>query len=80
MNPENLKIIKKRFEKDFKHYKANLEKKLNKDEVNLMLHAYCMGYCEMVNYVSEDVGSMYLVDPVLEKISELSPLIKHKFE
>ena len=71
---------KDRFEKDFKHYKSGLEKKLNKDEVNLMLHAYCIGYCEMINHVNEDVDGMYLVNPVLEKITELNPLIKHKFD
>jgi DNA-binding XRE family transcriptional regulator len=63
---------KERFERDFEHYKNGLQQNLNEREVTLMLHSYCMGYCEMINHVNEDVDGMYLVNPVLEKISELS--------
>ena len=74
------KMKKEKFKKDFEYYKAKLQSKLDNDTVNLMLLAYCMGYCDMVNHVNEDVDGMYLVDPVLDKISELSPLVKHRFD
>ena len=70
----------KKFNNDYEYYKSNLEKSLNVDSVNLMLHAYCMGYLELSNHLSEEFDSSLIINPALEKISELNPLISHLFE
>lgn len=66
------------FESNFQYYKGNLSKSLNENTVNLMLHAYCMAYCDL----SSIVGTEFHIDidPVLEKITELSPLIADNFD
>jgi len=69
-----------RFEKDFKEYEEKLKGSLSDDKVNLMMFAYCMGYCDMVGHINEDTDGMYLIDPVLEKILELTPLISNQFK
>jgi hypothetical protein len=72
--------MKSKIESDFEFYKNNLSKKLDEKSVNLMLHAYCMGYLEMAIKVSGDTEYLSsVVNPILEKISELGPSIKEYF-
>lgn len=68
-----------KFNSDYELYKNSLSIKIDTDTVNLMLHAYCMGYIELTNHLSEEFDSIINIDPVLDKINELNPLIKDKF-
>lgn len=68
-----------KFNKDFEFYKKNLSKKLDERTVTLMLHAYCMGYCELSNHLNEEFETMIMINPVLDKITELGPKIKQYF-
>ncbi len=62
-----------RFNEDYEYYKSNLEQAIeDKREVNQALRSYCMGYCDMINHINTDMDGMYLIDPVLDKITELS--------
>lgn len=73
-------VNKEKFNSDFELYKNRLSQKLDENTVNLMLHAYCMGYCDTVNHVQEHTETLYLINPVLDKITELSKLVNHNFE
>lgn len=68
-----------KFNQDFDLYKSNISKKLNESQVNLMLHAYCMAYCDLAQNVFSEKDVYIDLDPVLEKISELNPLVSSNF-
>lgn len=68
-----------KFEKDLKDYKEKLSKKLDEQTVNLMLHAFCMGYCQLSTELNEEFGAYIDLDPVFDKINELNPLITDIF-
>lgn len=65
----------KKFNEDFEFYKSNLQKSHDEKTVDLMLQAYCMGYCEMSNHYFEEFDEAMNINPVLDKISELSKII-----
>jgi hypothetical protein len=67
-----------KFNKDFEFYKNNLLKVHDGKITNLMLHAYCMGYCELSNHLNEEFDSNIIVDPVLDKILELNEKLYEK--
>ena len=75
-----IRIKKESFEQDLEFYKNNLSKELDKDSVNLMLHAYCMGHCNMAGHIFNHFNTYIDVDVVLETIKNLNPLIRHKFQ
>ncbi len=65
-----------KFNKDVEFYEKRLLEKYNKHETRLMLRSYCMGYCELANHLNEDFDTMLMINPVLEKITELSKKLK----
>ena len=69
----------KKFNDDFNYYKSNLSKSFDEKTVNLMLHAYCIGYCEMSNHYFEEFDEAIDINPVLDKINEaLAPEIEKR--
>jgi len=68
-----------KFEKDLKDYKEKLSKKLDENTVNLMLHSFCMGYCQLSNELNEEIEAYIDLNPVFEKITELSKKVNHNF-
>tara|TARA_B100002049_G_scaffold179327_1_gene136320 strand:+ start:104 stop:325 length:222 start_codon:yes stop_codon:yes gene_type:complete len=68
-----------KFEKDLKDYEQKLSKKLDENTVNLMLHSFCMGYCQLSNELNEEFGAYIDLNPVFDKITELSKKINHNF-
>lgn len=71
---------KNKFNQDFEEYKRRLSSKLDEKTVNLMLHAFCMGYCQLSTELNEEFDSYIDLNPVFDKINELSILIKEFFE
>lgn len=69
-----------KFNKDFEDYKQRLSSRLDDKIINLMLHAFCMGYCQLSTELNEEFGTYIDLNPVFDKITELSPLIKEFFE
>lgn len=69
-----------KFEDDFQDYKNRLSSKLDEETVALMLHAFCMGYCQLSGEINEEFDSYIDLTPVFDKINSLNPLIAHKFE
>lgn len=67
-----------KFEQDIKDYKDKLSKKLDEQTVNLMLHSFCMGYCQLSDELNEEFGANIDLNPVFDKINELNPLISDK--
>lgn len=68
----------KTFKKDFEYYESKLINTLEDETiVNLMMHAYCMAYCDHANNLYDKINLP--LDPVLDKIKELSPKIAPYF-
>lgn len=70
----------KKFKQDLESYKNGLSTKLDEQTVNLMLHAFCMGYCQLSTELSEEFGSYIDLNPILDEINRLNPLIRECFE
>ncbi len=68
-----------KFNSDYEYYKNNLSSKLDANTVNLMLHAFCMGYVQLAGHLLEEFGSAIDVNPALDKINQLNPVITHNF-
>ena len=68
-----------KFEKDLEDYKKGLSEKLDETTVNLMLHAFCMGYCQLSNELNEEFESYIDLNPVFDAINKINPLIKDNF-
>lgn len=71
---------KEKFENDFNDYKDKLSSKLDENTVALMLHAYCMGYCQLSSELNDEFDSYIDLNPVLDKISSLSSVVNKNFE
>ena len=69
-----------KFNKDYEDYKNRLSTKLDEQMVNLMMHSFCMGYCQLSTELNEEFGAYIDLNPIFEKISELAPKIKDCFE
>lgn len=69
-----------KFKKDLEEYKERLSSKLDEQTVNLMLHSFCMGYCQLSTELSEEFEAYIDLNPVFDKINELNPLIEDCFK
>lgn len=69
-----------KFKKDLQAYKLGLSDNLDDETVNLMLHAFCMGYCQLSNELNEEFGAYIDLNPVFDTINKLNPLIKSAFD
>ena len=45
-----------------------------------MLHAFCMGYCQLSAELNDEFGSYIDLNPVFDEINRINPLIKDCFE
>ena len=73
-------INKQTFDEDFEYYKDLLSENLSEDTVNLMLHSYCMGFVDLAQQLMEQFDVDIYIQPALEKIKELDPLIQKHFK
>lgn len=71
---------KETFNKDYEDYKSKLSEKLDEEKVNLMMHAFCMGYCQLSNELNEEFDSYIDLNPVFDRINELSPKVSKSFK
>ena len=69
-----------KFKEDLEDYKQRLSTKLDEETVNLMLHAFCMGYCQLSTELSEEFGAYIDLNPIFDEINRLNLLVKHRFE
>ena len=69
-----------KFKQDLGDYKDKLSSKLDNETVNLMLHAFCMGYCQLSHELNEKFASYIDLNPVFDEINKLNPLIKKHFK
>lgn len=67
-----------KFESDFHDYKMKISTWADEKTSLLMMHSFCMGYCQLSNELQEDFDSLIDLDPVLDKINELTLEIKEK--
>lgn len=69
-----------KFKQDLEDYKNRLSTKLDEQTVNLMLHSFCMGYCQLSTELNEEFGAYIDLNPIFDEINRLNPLIKDCFE
>ena len=69
-----------KFKQDLEDYKQRLSTKLDEETVNLMLHSFCMGYCQLSTELNEEFGAYIDLNPIFDEINRLNLLVKHRFE
>lgn len=69
-----------KFKQDLEDYKQRLSTKFDEETVNLMIHAFCMGYCQLSTELNEEFGAYIELNPIFDEINRLNLLVKHRFK
>lgn len=62
----------RKFDRDFKRYKKQLESKFDTKTVRLMLRSFCIGYCQILGDLRLEFKIDANIDPILDKINEIN--------